>query len=110
MGPEVVTRPDGARREGGGYITAGGTRSVGGRAIDLVQHGLPPSVKITDAPSRKMSKSDTPWTVLMPDTTDARAGHGEEGQGRPPHHPHQPMLGVRAARSRVRGSGTRDLR
>jgi hypothetical protein len=69
-----------------------------------------PSVKIADVPSRKVSKSDTPWTVLTPDTADARAGHGEEGQGRPPHHPCQPMLGVRAARSRVHGSGTRDLR
>jgi hypothetical protein len=52
------------------------------------------SVKITDSQSRKMSQSDTPWTVLTLDTADTRAGHGEEGQGCPPHHPHPPVLGV----------------
>jgi hypothetical protein len=68
-----------------------------------------PSVKIADLESRKVSNSDTPWTVLTPDTVDARAGHGEEGHGRPPHHLHPPVLKVHAARHRVCGSGARDL-
>jgi hypothetical protein len=91
---------------------AAGTSRLGVPGLSMVARSSSsgvdslPSVKIADAPSRKVSKSDTPWTVLTPDTADARAGHGEEGQGRPPHHPRQPMLGVRAARSRVRGSRT----
>jgi hypothetical protein len=56
-----------------------------------------PSVKIADPPSWKVSGFDTPWFVLTPDTADARAGHGEEGQGHPPHHTRPPVLGVRAA-------------
>jgi hypothetical protein len=62
-----------------------------------------PSVKIVDPPTRKVSGFDTPWFVLTPDTVDARAGHGEEGQGRHPRHPRPSVLGVR-------GSGTWDLR
>jgi hypothetical protein len=69
-----------------------------------------PSVKIADLPTRKVSGFDTPWFVLTPDIADARAGHGEEGQGRHPHHPRPSVLGVRAAQSHVRGSGAQDLR
>jgi hypothetical protein len=68
-----------------------------------------PSVTIADLQSRKVSKSDTPWTVLTPDTVDAQAGHGEEGQGHPPHHPRPPLLGVCAVQSYVCGSGDQDL-
>jgi hypothetical protein len=39
-----------------------------------------PSVKIADLQSRKVSNSDAPWNVLILDTVDTQAGHGEEGQ------------------------------
>jgi hypothetical protein len=55
-----------------------------------------PSIKITEPQSQKVSSFDIPWIVPTPDTADARAGHGEEGQGRPPHHPQPPVLGVHA--------------
>jgi hypothetical protein len=72
---------------------AAGTSQLGVPGPSAVAHSTSsgvdslPSVKIADVPSWKVSKSDTPWTVLMPDIADAQAGHGEEGQGHPPHHP-----------------------
>jgi hypothetical protein len=117
MGLEVVARLDGMRREGAG------TSRLDIPGPSVVAHSTSsgmdslPSIKITDLPSRKVSGFNTPWFVLTPDTVDTRAGHRKDGQGGHPRHPRPPVLGVRAAQSRVcaaqsrvRGSGARGLR